>query len=229
MGRSKKYITISCIILFAIILQDSCYGQFGRWTMRGIEKRMDFISFNFLRNGEIADVINGPRLGVSSIDEPVMKTILNDITNMPLWKNSPKLNRTGAELTLFYNPFSVEFGAMSATLDLEQVDKYFALPPSRPTENRGSTIDILNFYAGVSYVPFALFYGYVYPSVGAIFYMANYEYEGNTETYLTSGLTVEISAKYNWFFVSWSYRKFFENTESFDDQTKLQAGLWMTF
>jgi hypothetical protein len=180
---------------------------------------------NKLKSSKIANIVNGIHVSYLSSIEFISTNVLNESTKMPIWNTPEYISGVGADAALILNPFKFEMGFVSTSVDITGLGRNFAMPPPSYPHIRNTVINIQNYYAGVTYIPFLLAYGFVYPSVGLAFYTTTYDYTGHQEIFLSVGAQADLTARWNMIFLSAGYRKYFINTESFDDQVKMQAGI----
>jgi hypothetical protein len=221
---------VTAIAAFALLFAPEARAQFPPFTASGLTNdSLSFYTPNWSGSLEVAYLINGVRIGGGVTSEARLANALSEATSMPIWRSGVTTQSTSVALSFVYNPFVVDVGVSTTSLNLDDAELRFAPPPARPDETRSNAADVVGVASSASYVPAAFFWGYLYPSVGAAFQLDVYDYEGETTTLVSGGPQAALTAKYNLLFVRAAYTKFIVNTDSFDDRFSIDIGVLFTF
>ncbi len=196
----------------------------------GIEDSVGFIEFNFSGNPALSDIVNGFRFSAYTATEQTTEDVLNEITEVPVWKNGPEISKLGGSFSMIFNPVLVSVGADQTKFNLNEVETFIALPPVNPEADNyfKHNLTINTLFLEADYIPLSMFWGYFYPTAGLCGYSKIYQYESQTEFYITGGLKAGGIIKYRNIFLSMSYRKFLLNSDYFFDSDiyKIEFGTW---
>lgn len=226
----RSLLNIKILLILFLLGSSQAVAQleeYTKWIPKGIENdTLHFFTPNGLDNPTVAAIVSGLKFSMAMGSESITQNILNESTAMPIWRGGSSMDISAYQGVVVINPFIVDLGYYDLSFDISELDRNFALPPTKPGTERGTTVDAENFYGGVSYIPALLFWGYVIPSVGAVFHLNNYSFNGKSTMFMSVGLSADVYLKYNILFVGASYKKFLINQDTFDDQFRLQAGIW---
>lgn len=216
--------TVSYILLLLLVSTSSLDAQI--WV--GIKNNtLEFFTLNKLGHKKIDSVVNGLRVSGVYNRENVRGGVLDEATQMPVWNSSNIEYSFGGEISVVMNPLIIDIGAVYSEVLLEDYDLRFGMPPPRPESEWDESIESINYYAAASYIPAAFFWGYVYPSIGVLFYGGLHTFQNTLSFTFSAGAEVRLNVKYSILFVSASFRKFFLDAESYDHQLQANAGIWI--
>ncbi|MBD3410449.1 MAG: hypothetical protein GF419_09645 [Ignavibacteriales bacterium] len=226
-GSSSRLAAAVATLL--LLFAPEARAQFPPFTSSGLTNdSLDFFTPNWSGSLEVAYLINGVRIGGGVSSEARLANAISEATSMPIWQSGVSTQSTSASVSFVYNPFVVAADVSTTSLNLDDAVKRFAAPPARPDETRSQSAEVVGLSASASYLPVALLWGYLYPSVGAGFQLDVYDYEEKTTTLVSGGPRFALTAKYNFLFIRASYTKYVVNTESFDDRAAVDIGILFT-
>ncbi|MFH0735136.1 MAG: hypothetical protein V1773_10635 [bacterium] len=186
---------------------------------------LKFFQTNFF-NKRIGNIINGIYFEAGGGNDKMNYELINQISFLPYYSSSPALANTTLGGSLIINPFIINFGYYTGEQDLSELILNFAYPPPPPNVAQLSTIiKYQSMYGSLNYVPFSLFWGYLYPSIGPAVNYSTYKYNSVNESYVGIGVNTQVMFKFKNLFVTVSYSKYFTNSEYFNDQLFVKGGI----
>lgn len=194
----------------------------------------DEIPFKFLRSNFTGDklirkVSNGFFISPVIFSSLAQKSVVNEVTQLPLWGESVEISGYGAELSFNYNPLTVSFSYLSGEGSLKTLKKDFALPPSLPGQQSplNSSIRFTSVSGALHWTPAVIFWGYAYPLLGASYEMNEYKNQ-LPKSYSFVCLNAGMLVKYKKLFLKGIYKLPLEN-KVLESQMQIQAGIMFNF
>ncbi len=190
---------------------------------------LKFFQLNFF-NKRIGKVISGVYFEAGTGNDNLKADLINKIAKYPFYSSSPDYSNTILGGSIIINPFQLNFGMYNGSQNLDEMKLNFALPPATPDANKIiNEIKFNNYSASFNYIPFTLFWGYAFPSVGIRYTLGSYTYNYNDfslkENFNGLGIDAQFTFKFKNLFANISYSKYLINSKYFNDGLYIKGGI----
>lgn len=238
MSHYNKYFFIVLIFLSFVPLNSNFYAQ-----KKGIPVISDLINYfttpikddsiSFYRgNGfyetRIRQIINGAYFSAGTISDKLKSDLINRSVFIPYYTQNPNLNFNPINIKAIISPFSFAFGFYNTEQEMTALPLNFAYPPVPPQSNKLDTkLKISYLEASVNYIPFSLFWGYVYPELGVKVNHLETNFNDKKKYLVNIGLNTSVMFKFKNLFIQAEYTKYFNNSQYINNKLIIAGGLFL--
>jgi hypothetical protein len=189
---------------------------------------LTFYRANGFYEMRLRKVINGVYFSGGMINDKISSNLINRSVFVPYYTQNPELSFNPITTKVILSPISFSFGFYNAEQDMSKLKLNFATPPVPPGASVLDTKLKLSYVeASFNYIPFSIFWGYVYPEVGLKINHLTTSFN-TKKTYLVNiGLNSSVMFKFKNLFINIEYTKFFNNSKYIKDKLNIGGGIFL--
>lgn len=230
--------TLKLFLIIFLLLSSNIFPQkkgifiisdiYNYFTTPISDDSLSFYRANGFYETRLRKIINGAYFSYSLYNESPKLDLINRAVYVPYYTNTSKISFNPISIKIITSPLSYNVSFYQNELDLNSIKLNFALPPAPPNGNTLSNkINLSYTELSVNYIPFSLFWGYIYPEAGIKFNHLKTNYN-NKNTYLVNvGITSSVMFKFKNLFLNAEYTKYFNNSTYIKDKLFIGGGIFI--
>ncbi len=189
---------------------------------------LSFYRLNGFYETRLRKIINGAYFSYSIYSESPKLDLINRAVYVPYYTKTTKISFTPLTFKVITSPLSYSVSFYQNELDLNSIKLNFAIPPVPPNGTKLSNNLKLSYTElAVNYIPFSLFWGYLYPEAGLKINHLKTNYN-NKNTYLVNiGINSSVMFKFKNLFLQAEYTKYFNNSAYIKDKLFIGGGIFL--